>query len=638
MSEYSYEQELIIKSSQNDYNIIVDSTAGSGKTTTCLGIAKHNIDSNILLVTFNRSLRKETKDKAKLLNINNLEIHTYHSFGYKYYDNTCSNDNVLRNILNEKKQILHKIQYDIIIIDEAQDMINLFFEEICKIYKDNSVKAKFIIVGDVLQNIFKFKKSDSRFIQYASSIFNFSNLIFKKFTLSYTFRLNYEHCDFINKCMLKKTKIKSKKNGLKPKYTICNIYQDKPFNDLLYILDQGYKPEDIFIVAYSIKSDLSPIRKFENKIKTKRPDILVYAPLSDEEVLDTDVISNKLVFTTIHQIKGRERKIVFYFGFDSSYFYYSKDENKYQCPNELFVAMTRCIDRTYIYHDYKHEYLPFLNQDILEECTDFNKTEMGTKLLKDSSKPLTVTNFLKYLPEDIINKSMKKINILHITQPSNRIDIPNKIYQTYNCEIVSEINGIAIPAFFQYKLQGKSSLFKFKLSKNFTIEDMLEKCNYYNSRAKKLIFKPLQIDRYNWISQENLNKCINNLNSLGINKTASFEISIECNLFNTRFIGEVDCINKDSVYEFKCVDSIQNEHILQLLSYMYILHSNNLHNNSNFYIYNIYNNHKIKISCDNYDILKGIIEDIFIEKNKTIKLDSDEIFFNDINQIKHSYF
>ena len=57
-----------------DYNIIIDSVAGSGKTTTNLYIAQNNINKNILLLTYNSKLKLETKEKIKKYNINNLNV------------------------------------------------------------------------------------------------------------------------------------------------------------------------------------------------------------------------------------------------------------------------------------------------------------------------------------------------------------------------------------------------------------------------------------------------------------------------------------------------------------------------------------------------------------------------------------
>ena len=73
MFEKTYEQKRILKSLKN-YNVIIDSVAGSGKTTTNLFIAKDNPTKKILLLTYNASLKFETRNKVGELEINNLEV------------------------------------------------------------------------------------------------------------------------------------------------------------------------------------------------------------------------------------------------------------------------------------------------------------------------------------------------------------------------------------------------------------------------------------------------------------------------------------------------------------------------------------------------------------------------------------
>ena len=80
LNDASDEQKKVLKYLKKDYNLIVDSVPGSGKTTTCLHIAKHFTDLNILLLTYNSRLKDETREKRDLLKLNNLEVHSYHAF------------------------------------------------------------------------------------------------------------------------------------------------------------------------------------------------------------------------------------------------------------------------------------------------------------------------------------------------------------------------------------------------------------------------------------------------------------------------------------------------------------------------------------------------------------------------------
>lgn len=62
----SEEQKAIIENLKNQYNITVEAVAGSGKTTTCLLIAKSFKEKEVLILTYNKRLADETKEKINL--------------------------------------------------------------------------------------------------------------------------------------------------------------------------------------------------------------------------------------------------------------------------------------------------------------------------------------------------------------------------------------------------------------------------------------------------------------------------------------------------------------------------------------------------------------------------------------------
>jgi hypothetical protein len=110
----SKEQNNIIEQ-LNDYNVIVDSVAGCGKTTTNLFIAKHYNKLNILLLTYNSKLKVETKERVKLHNIDNLGVYSYHSFTFKYYNNKGYTDKIIKDTITNNLKPKFKYNYDLII-------------------------------------------------------------------------------------------------------------------------------------------------------------------------------------------------------------------------------------------------------------------------------------------------------------------------------------------------------------------------------------------------------------------------------------------------------------------------------------------------------------------------------------------
>jgi len=76
MNAVSDEQQNIITHIKDGKNVQVDACAGSGKSTTILSAAKAMPEKTFLLITYNKSLRKEIKEKVDELGLKNITVHT----------------------------------------------------------------------------------------------------------------------------------------------------------------------------------------------------------------------------------------------------------------------------------------------------------------------------------------------------------------------------------------------------------------------------------------------------------------------------------------------------------------------------------------------------------------------------------
>lgn len=677
----SSEQTNVINALITDNNVIIDSVAGSGKTTCNLHIAKYFNEYNILLLTYNSRLKLETREKVKLLKINNIETHSYHSFCVKYYSNLCFTDSEIIKILDDNTIPIKYFKYDIIILDETQDMNPIFFKLVCKIFRENNnINPKICILGDERQCIFDFNNADKRFITFAEKIFTFNTFKWKHLKLTTSFRISFEMSEFINNCMLNKTIITSNKvSHIKPRYIFWEPYHkfNRAFHEIKYYLKIGYKPSDIFVLAPSVRSLKSPIRKIENKIKTDKEtkDVPVFVPITDDIELDKDIIENKLVFSTFHQTKGLERKVVLIIGFDNSYFeYYKKNYNTYQCPNELYVAATRSLEHLSLFHGIGKDWLDFLKTDELEKYCEIILPSYFIKLSIDFNKRndihnlISVTDLLRHIPSEIIDKCWKYIKVETKREKDKQINIPTKI-KKYGSELnlyeeVSEITGTAIPEYFEYLLTNRISIFENIIKEcgyehqiiqkyetinnenfknNFSIENLnaskiLQLANIWNTYKNKFLFKLCQINDYTWLSEENLTLCVERLRTLNINENnLKFETKHNINILNVPIVGYIDCVNNDNIYEFKCVKELKKEHYLQLAlyKYMYEMSNPNTKDVKKYYLYNILSDELILLissHTDVFQIIKILIENKY-KKNVEI---IDDVFLLNISNIKNS--
>jgi len=680
----SNEQQTVIDFLQQGHNVIVNSVAGSGKTTCNLHIANHFKDKRILLLTYNAKLKIETREKIESLKFTNIETHSYHSFCVRYYHPHCYTDSEIIAFLKANSAPRQWFSYNIIILDEAQDISPLYFNLVCKVFRDNRVRhatqpPQIVIMGDEKQSIFDFNKADQRFITFADKVFLFNDYPWVNCNLSRSFRITYEMSEFINNVMLPTPRIFSQKvSGIKPRYIICNAYGhpsgfNRMFSEIEYYLDMGYLPIDIFVLAPSIKNPDSPIRQLENKIKHMRPDIPVFIPNGDDATLDKDILENKMVFSTFHQSKGLERKVVLVCGFDHSYFlFYKKNFIQTTCPNELYVATTRALERLSLFHFCNQGYLPFLNQtELLTYCEFIPHRKIEPSFLaKKKVVEIGVCDLIKHLSQDVLDDCYNSLQIETIQEADQLIKIDVKTKQTklendkFLKEEVSEITGIAMQFYVEYLIHGTIDTYHKMLVycknneiafynkhnpdkvedfnfENMTPQTLLKIANCWNSCKSGFLFKLQQIVQYDWVSDSNLLKCRERLEKFRFDINTKIEKSCqdvqESAKHNIDIIGFIDFVHGSDIYELKCVHQLKKEHYLQLALYKYLYEKANRKYDCNYYLYNLLSDELVAIKNDHASICK-MVEFLIEKKYADAKYVSNEVFLFERDNSRKLFF
>lgn len=697
----SYEQKKILNSLLTGKSVIVDAVAGSGKTTTILWIAKTFPEKKLLMLTYNRRLRDETREKTNRFFINNMNVFTYHGFVSRYFTKNsagaCRTDIDMINMLNIGK-LKENISYDLIIVDEAQDMTPLYCRLVSKIIgASTTTPHSMILLGDCHQSIYNFQGADSRFLSGADKIFNqYKN--WDRLTLSESFRITADMALFMNKVVLDENRIKSSKHLIeKPKYFVCDIFDrtetNPAFIEIRNIL-QEQSPDTIFILAPSVKSNNNPLKVLAQLVGTLN--VPIFVPANDEDKLDDEIIKGKVVFSTYHSTKGLERDNVFVFNFDESYFnYYEKDEPRYKCPNALYVALTRARHKLFIFHHYRNNYIPFISsQPKLYKFTDvyrplqpptYKPKRVTQSKAFNNNRPQTVgaTELLKHISTDVLINLVSYLTIQQIQEPQINISIPIKIYNTNNtCESVSEITGIAIPAYFEYIDIGNMTVYDavrdakglslaggdsndvwlgsdsdsefdagaaaepaaaeptlWDGETQITIPELLHISNEWAAIMTGYSHKLKQITDYNWVTEENLTKTLERMRELNLSSESLFEQEYEIgpcsDTMMRKLIGYVDIKDGNNVYEIKCVESITTEHFIQLAIYMYMISYTNpyKYRSTNFILYNVLSGEKYSISAKIPDLVNMIRELFAAKYSNNRKKETDEIFYNKYRNI-----
>ena len=468
LPDASTEQLCIIESICNGSNVIVDSVAGSGKTTCILHsiieILKRFPDKRIAVLTYSKNLKEDSREKLKLLKMgDNTEIHSYHSFCVKYYTHEGMVDEGIIYTIKDNIYPMKHINFDILFLDEVQDMNALFYEFVCKMCSDNAKSTiQICIFGDRRQCIFNdLRNSDSRYIILSDTVFDFefnTNKVWERFKLSVSYRLTEEMANFLNECMLHEKRITTiKSNSIKIEYHICDSFNDS--SDIIQRFLGRYSPGDILVISNTAKNNGTPFAKTAELISNSAR-IPVFRDSDGYGKPNDKTWNNKIVFTTIHKVKGLERKVVVLFGFDSFFEFNRKDKS---CPDIFYVAASRATERLCIIHDSKQDFLPWLDRNKLStyaDVTGYVDKKKDKKRLKFIRHSVTsfidfkeslflsecIANYLIGIQENEMSKSISFKSLIHEQQAN--------IY-----EEVSNITGIIIPALFEFVASGEISFF-----------------------------------------------------------------------------------------------------------------------------------------------------------------------------------
>jgi hypothetical protein len=379
---FSSEQESAIELAEK-HNMIINSVAGSGKTTVLLQICKNYPSQSNLLLTYNKDLQTETLEKAKKMKLNNVQPLTLHSCCVQYYGVKCQTDEGIKEVLDNDLKPQKDFTFDRIIGDEFQDQTPIYFRLFCKIIRDFSKAPLITIVGDVKQCIYQYNGSDERFLSLGNRLLRSLNEYeWKEVKLTQSFRISTEIADFTCSLYNDTHFITSRKRlNRKPVYCIMDQYKSY---DIVKILEQNninfqLKASDTFVLAKSIRDSKkehlkmktkSPICAFENHVKSKVSNFLVNVSLDDEK-FRIRPSGTKMEISSYHRTKGLETKQVFVFNFDSSYFeYFARDKDPSQCPNDIYVAATRAKDHLVLFHHFDKDMLQFVDPERLVEVCD----------------------------------------------------------------------------------------------------------------------------------------------------------------------------------------------------------------------------------------------------------------------------
>jgi len=558
----SEEQQIIIDHMKQGKNVVVNACAGSGKSTTILSCATQLAHKKILQITYNSILREEINHSIREHEIRNLEVHTFHSLAVKYYNRDAYTDDGMRRILTNHTQPIYKIPpIDIFVLDETQDMSELYFQFVLHFLRDMNVPIQIMILGDFRQGIYEFKGADIRFLTKAPEIWGAFALLktahFEKCELKTSYRITNQMASFINDILLKEPgRLVASKDGENVVYIRrrTEFIQEWVTKEIERLLATGVSPSEIFILSDSVSGE--NIYNIENALVQRNIPCFVQNNLNEK--LDPRVIDGKIVFSTFHSAKGRQRSYVFVHNFNHKYFQFKPDLDPEKCPNTIYVATTRATKRLYLLDKYDDNddrpFKFFTHREIMEKPymtfigvqpdvygdappPHHQQQQANGEPVEKKSKT-TPTKLIKFTKETTMNRISGILERIFVVEqsPATELEIPNVVKTRLGYEDVSDLNGIAIPNMYFSELtrqnvvlqmiieriedkrelnrypflKRKISEIREKYSENndqshcLTPNEQLYLTNIYNAIQERTLFRVNQIhlEEYNWLTPE----------------------------------------------------------------------------------------------------------------------------------------
>ena len=542
---------------------LVQAVAGAGKTTAALHFARDKAPLPALLLTYSARLRYETRSRAKALGVDNLEVHSLHSFAVKYLDPRAKRDGPIIEFIEGARDGTAAPRrpvpaYALVIVDEAQDLTLLYMRLVALVLRLCSCSAgatiggacpRVCFMGDARQSIYRFKASDGRFLTLAPwllrSVCGDPETGWGHARLSRSYRCSPAICEFLNQVVLREpgaivSAIRSAATGATDgqmqvgvHYLRCNVMRSlrDPRSEILYsvsALIKRWGPEGVFVLSPSVRSTNphAPLNRLCNFLTRAGVPLCKTDTDSDAGTLDEEVMRGKLAVVTYHQSKGLERDAVVLMGADASYLtYFARDEDPSRCPNTLYVAITRAKKELLVVQDADPGPLPFLDVAALRAGSwawrtsglDARFRPLPPAVATKPPKPIGVRELLSYLSSERLARARACLDVRVLRPPGDRIELPTKLRQSGSdlVESVGEISGVAIPAALELRRTGDMQIRRGVGGKTLgrrraTISppDLLKMATRYVALRSGVSWKRVQIQDFDWIDKPTLERCV----------------------------------------------------------------------------------------------------------------------------------
>ena len=548
----SKEQQLFILKAKEGNNILVDACIGSGKTTAIQRLCDElPADLKILYLTYNKLLKLDARSKIRNANVT---VTNYHGFAYlalKKIGVSSGISDLIQSFNRRKPRLEH---YDVLIIDEYQD-IELEFSEMLEYIKSTNPKMQIIAVGDMEQKIY-----DKTTLNVPEFMERFLGRHIK---LEFTqcFRLSADLAARLGR-IWHKSIIGVNKNCVVEEMAIDQVVN--------FLAEQN--PRDILCLGARTGDLADTLNILETRYPQKFNKKTVFASISDKDAAgSTQPKPTSAIFTTFDSSKGLERKVCVVFDYTESYWEsrISKPQQSYKILRNIFcVAASRGKERIIFVKG---------REEMLSEETLSTEQDAGHRF-----ENIDISGMFDFKYKEDIEECYSLLQITRLTNPEDL----SEIYISNQDELIdlSPCIGIYQEAVF---FSG------YEIDKNIELWIDLNKQNYlYTAKERALpldnkililVSMETRQNRYReqvgtpFVSETERRQIVERLSSMfSVDETVQVPCVIDFArkengdvLFSAQ--GFADVVQNDIVYELKFVSEVTHEHFLQCASYVVAL-------------------------------------------------------------------
>ncbi|MBD5555698.1 MAG: AAA family ATPase [Roseburia sp.] len=552
MPQLSSEQQLFIEKALQGENILVDACIGSGKTTAIQHLCNELPSmKRVLYLTYNRLLKLDAKSKIKNKNVT---VTNYHGFAYMMLNKagiSVGISDLIQTFIREKPTVG---KYDVLIIDEYQD-IEQELAELLQLVKGCNTDMQIIAVGDMEQKIY-----DKTTLNVESFMKEFLE---EHLTLRFTqcFRLSNDLAAMLGRVW---------KKQIRGVNDYCKVEEMAKEDVVSFLAEQN--PADILCLGARKGAMADTLNLLEETYSYKFNKRTVYATISDNDSMGkTEPEEDSAIFTTYDSSKGLERKICVVFDFTESYWgvRISKPQQSYTILRNIFcVAASRGKKR-----------IIFVKTDeaMLSEKTLSTFTETNQKFVN-----LDMSEMFEFKYKEDVEKCFSHLEIQKLVQNDSSLI---NVKSSDDLIDLSPCIGIYQEAVFFDNYQIDAAI-RLRLLLNPEFNKLYTKEIQESSLDRKILFLVSLETKQSRYRTQVVTPLVNEEQSelikarLKTNLNTDEKAQVECQIdFSDKEKGEVifsaigfaDVVKSGVVYELKFVSELTHEHFLQCASYMVAL-------------------------------------------------------------------